>query len=81
MKPLHEIQTKILVALANAGGILTVAELKLLYSAKGDGQRVNSLIRNGFADWTRDDRGHNAIGIRITEQGMTVALNAMESKP
>lgn len=78
MKELRAVQIRVLEAMAvRPTGSLLVEELKALYSAPGDGQRVNYLIRHGLADWIRERDGAPAWAIEITDAGRT-ALKARE---
>ena len=64
-----ELRKIVLTALAATDGQISCDDLKELYRAPGDGQRVATIIREGYAGkWVRDRRG-NAESIRITEMG------------
>lgn len=75
---LQPVQAKILKAVRDAGGRLSVQAIKSLYDAPGDGQRVAHLINRGLIEWERrwpDDPSSAAVAARITEAGLKLFGN------
>jgi hypothetical protein len=64
---LQPFQVKILRELAaSPSGSITVTVLKALYESRGDGMRVNTMIRAGLVAWLRNGRRGNAYALTIT---------------
>lgn len=70
---MDEFQRKILTALIDAGGEMTLDQVAILYERRGQGGdaiKIAGMNRRGLTEYVRnDERTHSATGLRITEFG------------
>lgn len=79
MRP-NLIQERILIAMRDSGGSMTIPQLESLYEpGRRDGLQVATLNKRGLSEWIRPAGrpGGNAIGIRITDAGRAALSSHM----